>query len=377
MSTSRRPFTGRHLVNRRLSQPGSEKCVHHHEIGIEDGPLPYLPGDAIGVHPQNDSALVERIIQALGARGTEPVVVADGTTTSLEDALRRSCSLSPAGRKLLALLGSASDAVQHKTPGSGRNVPRPESTRQADAAPDVLDVLESRGDVRIGPVEFVAALRRLLPRLYSVASSPLASPGRVHLLVAAVRYQTRGRERRGVASSWLDERWPIGATGAFFLQSQQAHFAMPSAPETDMIMVGPGTGVAPFRGFLQHRRAIGAGGRNWLFFGDQRRASDFVYEDEFNAYVRDGWLRLDLAFSRDQPRKIYVQDCLRDRAAEIWEWLEHGAEFFVCGNKDRMAADVDLALRDIVETAGRRTSAEAAQYVAELARQGRYKRDIY
>lgn len=358
-------------MNVRLSGPGSEKRVHHHEIGFDGNPLPYLPGDAVGVHPANDPELVARLLAAIGATGAEAVVV-DGRPLLLADALRHACGLDAPRRALVepALTTPPPGELARRSPARALRGDAREQHR------DVLDVIEAAGQIAITPQALVTALRRLQPRLYSVASSPLVAADRVHLLVGTVWSVIGGRLRLGVASSWLESRWPIGGTAACFLQDQQRHFAMPSDPESPMIMVGAGTGIAPFRGFLQHRRALGAGGRNWLFFGDQHRATDLVYADEWTAYVHDGLLRLDLAFSRDQPDKIYVHHRMRAEASELWAWLEDGATLFVCGSKT-MAADVDLALHDIVAGAGGRTPQAAREYVAALAAAGRYKRDVY
>ena len=220
-------------------------------------------------------------------------------------------------------------------------------------------------------------LRKALPKLYSVASSKKSHPDQVHLLVVSVRYRIRGRERLGPCSTWLADRWPVGATADMYLQDQQRHFAMPADPDRPMIMVGPGTGLAPFRAFIEERRATGATGRNWLFFGEQRRSTNFFYEQEWMAYSRDGFLRMDLAFSRDQADKVYVQHRMREQARDVWAWLEEGAEFFVCGDKERMAADVDRELHQIAETAGGRTPDQAREYVEDLRRTKRYKRDVY
>jgi sulfite reductase (NADPH) flavoprotein alpha-component len=242
---------------------------------------------------------------------------------------------------------------------------------------DVLDVLDEHREVHIEPAELVGTLRSLLPRLYSIASSLKAHPGEVHVLVVSVKFTLRRRSRRGVASTWLNERWTPGTTAELYLQDQQKHFSLPADPATPMIMVGPGTGVAPFRAFIEERRVIGAPGRNWLFFGEQRRASDFFYETEFTTYVREGLLRLDTAFSRDQAQKIYVQHRIREQARDIWSWLEDGAEFFVCGDKERMAADVDRELHRIVEAEGGRTPDQAKEYIEGLKMTKRYKRDVY
>jgi sulfite reductase (NADPH) flavoprotein alpha-component len=193
----------------------------------------------------------------------------------------------------------------------------------------------------------------------------------------SVRYEIRARSRAGVCSTWLAERWPIGADADMYLQNQQKHFAMPEHGDTPMIMVGPGTGLAPFRAFIEERRATGARGRNWLFFGEQHRATDFFYEDELARYAQDGSLRLDVAFSRDQAAKIYVQHRMREQARDLWAWLEEGAEFFVCGDKERMAADVEHELHHIAETEGGKTPEQAKEYVETLRKTKRYKRDVY
>jgi len=227
------------------------------------------------------------------------------------------------------------------------------------------------------PVEVVSALRKMLPRLYSIASSLRAHPDQVDLLVVSVAFSIRGRTRTGVCSTWIADRWPVGASASMYVQNQQRHFGMPAGQATPMIMIGPGTGLAPFRAFVEARRTSGSSGRNWLFFGEQHRATEFFYEDELTRYERDGSLRLDLAFSRDQPQKIYVQHRMREHAADVWAWLEEGAEMFVCGDKERMAADVDAELHRIVETEGDKTPDQAKEYVEDLRKTKRYKRDVY
>src|SRR6185437_15811526 len=222
----------------------------------------------------------------------------------------------------------------------------------------------------------VSALDQLQPRLYSIASSPKALAGEVHLTVATVRYQKRGRLRKGIASTFLAERAPPGAAVPVFVQRSHG-FALPEKSDADIIMIGPGTGVAPFRAFLQERRALGAGGRNWLFFGDQRRNTDFLYEAELSDYARDGLLtRLDAAFSRDQAERIYVQHRMREHSAALWAWLNDGAHLFVCGAAG-MARDVDAALAAIIARQGRMGLGEAKAYLATLTREKRYLRDVY
>jgi sulfite reductase (NADPH) flavoprotein alpha-component len=370
-------FTGRHLVNARLTRSGSEKITRHHEIEIEHPAVTYLPGDALGALPSNDPALVDRVLAAVNGTGDETITAPDGSAMRLHRALTDVYNLNTPSRRLLELVASRgasdlapllertnADALKHYLSGWNESH-------------DVLDVLEDHPDARITPGELAGALRKNLPRLYSVASSLRAHPNQVHLLIVSVRYQIRNRERLGLCSTWFADRWPTGSTAELYLQNQQKHFAMPANPDTPMIMVGPGTGLAPFRAFIEDRRATGARGPNWLFFGEQRQSTDFFYESQLTGYVRDGLLRLSLAFSRDQPHKIYVQHRMREQARDMWDWLERGAEIFVCGDKERMAADVDRELHHIVETVGGRTPEQAHEYIERLKHDKRYKRDVY
>lgn len=369
-------FTGRHVVNRVLTGPGSGKITRHHEIAFEEAPVPYLPGDALGLWPINAPALVERIVSAIGASGNDPIDAADGTTTTLTEALA-TLNLNTPTRKFLELYASrgADDLATLLEKDQVEQFRRFVGGR--DEAHDVLDIIERYPGTAITPTELVTSLRRNLPRLYSVASSQKMHPDQIHALIVSVRYEIRGRERLGVCSTWMADRWPVGATAPMYLQNQQRHFAMPADPATPMIMIGPGTGLAPFRAFLQERQATGATGRNWLFFGEQHRDSCFLYGDELTAWERGGHVRLDLAFSRDQPEKLYVQHRMRENARDIWAWLEDGAEVFVCGDKERMAADVDRQLHEIVCTEGGRTEDQAREYIDNLKATRRYKRDVY
>lgn len=369
-------FQGRHLTNRLLTGEGSGKITRHHEILIGDAEVAYLPGDALGLYPVNPPALIARVLTAMGATGDEIVTGPLGVTGTFREALGWLNLATPTRRlfELYAMRG----ATEYEALLDKANTDRlREYVSAKDEAHDVLDVIEAYPHIAIDPAELAPALRRNLPRLYSVASSQKAHPDQVHVLIVSVRYTIRGRERFGACSTWMADRWPVGATAEMYLQNQQKHFAMPADPSTPMIMIGPGTGLAPFRAFLEERRVTGAGGRNWLFFGEQRRATDFFYGDDLTSWERDGFLRLDLAFSRDQPEKVYVQHRMLDQAADIWAWLEEGAEVFVCGDKERMAADVDRALHRIVQTAGGRTEAQAHEYVEALRSHKRYKRDVY
>jgi sulfite reductase (NADPH) flavoprotein alpha-component len=366
-------FVGHHLARVPVTGARSDKYTFHHEIGFGNVPLSYRPGDALGVQPENDPHVIERILKAIGATGDELV----GTPSMpLATALRVKYSLAAPSRRLLEVLASrgAAECSKLLEPAHAPDLKEYLNGRELH---DVLDVLEAHPHVTISPAELAASLRTLLPRLYSIASSQLAHPGEVHVLVVSNRVTIRGRDRQGVASNWLNDRWPVDATAEMYLQNQQAHFAMPPEGSTPMIMVGPGTGVAPYRAFLEERRAQGATGPNWLFFGEQHRASEFYYQQEFEAYERDGFLRLETAFSRDQPEKIYVQHRMAEHAEELWRWLEDGAELFVCGDKARMAVDVERELHRIIEKAGGKTSDDAKAYVQRLKEQKRYKRDVY
>jgi sulfite reductase (NADPH) flavoprotein alpha-component len=377
VSDAKQPIQGRHLVNRRLTGPGSAKDTRHHEIAIETPDASYLPGDALGVYPRNPPALVDAVLATQHLTGDEPVPGADGQPMALRRYLTETANLSTPSRRLIELLASrgASDLAPLLERANAERLKH--FLSGWDEAHDVLDLLEGAPAIRVTAAELAESMRKSVPRLYSIASSLKAHPARVDLLVVSVRYPIRGRVREGVCSTWLAERWPEGETAALYLQNQQKHFAMPGDLTAPMIMIGPGTGLAPFRAFIEERRALGAPGRNWLFFGEQRRTTDFFYEDELTTYVRDGFLRLDVAFSRDQAEKVYVQHRMREQARDLWAWLEDGAEVFVCGDKERMAADVDRELHSIVETAGGRTSEQAREYVEMLKRTKRYKRDVY
>ena len=373
---AKQPFTGRHLLNLRLTGPGSEKDTRHHEIGIE-GAATYQPGDALGVNARNSPQLVERVVRSIGATGDEPVTGPGGVTMGLSDALTHVYDLSTPSRRLLELLVSRGAADLAPLLDRANAEQLKQYLNGWNEAHDVLDVLEDHPGLSVSAGELVESLRKMLPRLYSIASSLKAHPGQVHLLVVSVRYTIRGRDREGLCSTWLADRWPTGEAAEMYLQNQQKHFAMTADPTTPMIMVGPGTGLAPFRAFIEERRATGAAGRNWLFFGEQRRASDFFYQQELCGYERDGFLRLDVAFSRDQAHKIYVQHRMRDQGADLWRWLDEGAEFFVCGDKERMAADVDRELHQIIETHGGMSADRAKEYVESMKKSRRYKRDVY
>lgn len=350
------PFAAPVLAVRALNGAGSAKEVNHVEFDLSAGgpSLAYEAGDALGVIPHNDPELVSAVLSALGADGEEAVSTKTGELP-LRRALAECFDLGKPVPALLELLGLAG---------------------AAPAPHHVIDALLAAA-AKPAPAAFVAALKPLAPRLYSISSSPKAHPGQVHLTVGAVRYELNGRARKGVCSTFLAERaLALGKVGVF-VHSNKA-FRPPADANAPMIMVGPGTGIAPFRAFLEERVATKAPGKNWLFFGDQKASTDFLYADELHALRASGALtRLDLAFSRDQKEKIYVQHRMLENAAELWAWLEQGAHFYVCGDASRMAKDVDAALHQVVEQAGGKTPAEAAAYVQALKTAKRYQRDVY
>ena len=362
------PALATFLSRRKLNGEGSEKETWHVEFDLSESGLDYIVGDAFGIVAQNDPRLVDAVIGLLGAR---PDAEIDGK--SLRDKLLSDCALGPAPDALFQL-------ISYVTGGETRQkAKRLAAGEDPDGDLDRLDVLGTLhkfSQARLSPEAFLEALDPLQPRLYSISSSHNATPGRITLTVDAVRYRVGSRPRWGVASTFLAERVAPGDKVAVYVQ--RAHgFGLPADPATPVIMCGPGTGVAPFRAFLHDRQATKAPGRNWLFFGHQRRACDFFYEDELQAMKDSGFLtNLTLAWSRDGD-KVYVQDRMRERGGELWAWLEQGAHFYVCGDAKRMARDVERALVDIVAEHGGRSAADAIAYVAALRKAGRYQADVY
>ncbi|WP_411034834.1 sulfite reductase subunit alpha [Shinella sp. BYT-45] len=363
------PYPARLAVNRRLSGSASGKEIRHYEFDLGDSGLEYEAGDALGVMPVNDPALVRLILSRLGADPQAPA----GDVT-LETVLTSKYEISTPSRDLIAEVErrAGNEELTH--------VLRNGDKEALDAflwGKDICDLLALAPPAAFSPEELLGWLKPLQHRAYSISSSPHAAAGRVHLTVASVRYHADGRDRGGVCSTFLADRVAEGQTAGIFV-SQNKAFRLPADNDVPVIMVGPGTGIAPFRAFLQERRARGARGRNWLFFGDQHRESDFIYEDELAGMSRDGLLtRLDLAFSRDQQEKIYVQTRMRENGKALHAWLEEGASFYVCGDASRMARDVDDALAEIVAVHGGMTEDRAADYVAGLKREKRYLRDVY
>lgn len=369
------PFPAKLLVNRRLSGPESAKDTRHFELDLSGWGLSFEVGDSLAVYATNDPQLVNEVIRALGATGDEKVPRPKREPTTLREALLRDYSITqptPKFLKAIAHRASAAPTLHYLLAPD-----RKQDLQTYLWGMEVIDFLVEHPSARFTPDEFVGLLTKLQPRLYSVASSLKAYPEQVHFIVDVVRYESHGRLRKGVCSSFLAERADNAPVPVF--PSIARHFHLPEDPDTPIIMIGPGTGVAPFRAYLQERRATGARGKNWLFFGAQHERCDFAYGDEFEAFKKEGLLtRLDCAWSRDQAKKIYVQHRLKENAAEIWKWIDaEGAHFFVCGDAKRMAKDVDVMLRNIVQEHGGKTLDQANEYVEKLKNDKRYKRDVY
>jgi len=377
--TKNHPLLTRILENRILSGPESEKDTRHFVVDLAGSGLSYAAGDALGIHPTNRPVEVEEIIGRLGATGEELVELpAGGGRVPLREALLQRLSLAAPSRRAVALFAQRAGEAGERARLEALLAPEA-AARLAEftAERHFVDLLHEHPSVRLAPQEFVDLLRRLTPRLYSIASSPKRHPHEVHLTVSVVRYQSNRRDRHGVCSTFLADRVALGETPVMVFVAE-SHFRLPEDGGRDVIMVGPGAGIAPFRAFLQERAATGATGRNWLLFGDRHRASDYLYREELEAWRAGGHLaRLDLAFSRDQAERVYVQHRLLEAAPELWRWLEGGAAFYVCGDAKRMAKDVDAALHRIVAEQGGLAPEAAVEYVRRLKGAGRYQRDVY
>ncbi len=366
------PFPARLVVNRTLTGNGSGKETRHFEISLEGSGLAYEAGDALGVVPSNCPVLVEEILGALRGTGDEPVVVGK-TACTLHEALLRHVEIQRIPKDLVSLLAAKSGNPALYDLADGAHQAQWE---EFTLGRGVIDLLLQCLGAKLEANDFLKCLRPLQPRLYSIASSPKANPHSVHLTVGIVRYVTHGRERKGVCSTFLADRVKDAPLPVFV--HTNPHFRPPRDGSRPVIMIGPGTGIAPFRGFLQERKASGASGKNWLFFGDQHESTDFLYREEWNLFQKEGVLtRLDAAFSRDQAEKIYVQHRMLEHASELFAWLEEGAHFYVCGDAKRMAKDVDTALHELIRKASGRTTEQAAEYVQTLKNDKRYQRDVY
>ncbi len=367
------PFPARLLTNLKLTGEGSGKEVRHFEFALEGPGLEYEAGDALGIFPTNCDSLVSDVLAALGCDGEEAIKTPDGAETSLRLALAQDFDITRPSTDLLK-------AAAERGAAGGELASLLDPARRDDLKKwlwgrEVIDVVSGLA-VRFSASEFTALLKKMQPRLYSISSSPKAHPGEVHVTVGAVRHDSHGRVRKGVCSTFLADRASDTPVPVFV---QPSHgFKLPNDTSLPIIMVGPGTGIAPFRAFLEERHATDAPGKNWLIFGDQKRASDFLYREQLEAWLASGHLtRLDLAFSRDQAEKVYVQQRMIEAGAELFSWLQAGAHFYVCGDASRMAKDVDAALHQVIETAGGMNAEAAVDYVKKLRTDKRYQRDVY
>jgi len=371
------PFPAPLLARRRLDGPGSEKETFHYEFSLEQSGLIYEPGDSLGVFPTNPPELVHEIINLLGFTGDEEVAGTSGQTVSLRNALLRERTITTPSRQFVQLVAERIAAARFLLEYCD-----PNQRAKLDAylwGRHVVDLVSEYAELRnnLSASEFAGSLSKLQPRLYSIASSLKRYSEQAHLLVTNVGFTSHGRARKGVCTSFLSERLEEGTGVPTFIHSAK-HFRLPDDPNAPIIMIGVGTGLAPYRGYLQEREAAGATGRNWLFFGEQRRAANFYHQEEFSAYAACGLLtRFETAFSRDQSQKVYVQHRIREAGRDVWSWLNDGAYLYLCGDAERMAPDVDAAIRAVVEEHGGMSKETAAEYVADLRTRKRYRRDVY
>ncbi|MBG9447097.1 assimilatory sulfite reductase (NADPH) flavoprotein subunit [Cytobacillus firmus] len=365
------PFRAEVLENINLNGRGSNKETRHLEISLEGSGLTYQPGDSLGVYPENDPELVDLLLAEMSWDPEEAVRVKEETVT-LKEALTAHFEITvltkPLVEKAAKLSGNedlqqlVSDSNQLKTYMDGR---------------DLIDLVRDFKPLNSSAQEFVSILRKMPARLYSISSSFEANPDEVHLTIGAVRYDAHGRERKGVCSILCADRLQPGDTLPVFIQHNE-NFKLPENPDTPIIMVGPGTGIAPFRSFMQQREENGAEGKSWLFFGDQHFVTDFLYQTEWQKWLKDGVLsKLDVAFSRDDDEKVYVQHRMQENSRELFQWLEQGAAVYICGDEKNMAHDVHNTLIDIIEKEGGMSREQAEEYLADMQKNKRYQRDVY
>lgn len=372
--TRNSPFFSTVTVNHLLTAEGSEKETRHVELTLEDG-MTYTPGDAVGIIPENRSEAVAEVLAALGFKGDERVLDHYKVEISLDEALRTRLGIGKLAR------GSVNQYAKLAPELEGLKVMvGPENKARAEEycwGREFVDLATDFPHVVKEPQELFHVLQRLTPRMYSIASSQAMHQDNVQTTVRVVRYEAHGRDRQGVASGHLGDRAGVGVTMPIFLHAN-GNFRLPEDTSAPVIMIGPGTGIAPFRAFLEERQAKGEPGDNWLFFGEQREAMDFLYKDQLQGMHKGGILKhLDTAFSRDQAKKIYVQDRMQEKAAELYDWLERGAYFYVCGDATRMAKDVETSLLDVIARGSNGTLEHAAEYLAAMKKQKRYQRDVY
>ncbi len=374
--TRNQPYASRVLVNSRLTGPESEKETIHIELAVEEG-MTYTPGDAVGIVPTNREGQVMDVLEMLGLTGTERVLDFYKKETDVHDALTQHLGI---GKVARGSVNQYAKLFGENAPQGLKDLQGQENKARAEEyvwGREFIDLIREFPGGITNPQQLFTVLQRLTPRMYSISSSQAAHPDSVHTTVRVIKYHAHSLDRQGVCSGHMGERAPVGAQMPIFLHENSA-FRLPESGDAPVIMIGPGTGIAPFRAFLEQRQAFGEKGPMWLFFGEQRRVSDFLYEEQFNGMVKDGTLaKLDTAFSRDTSKKVYVQDRMRENAKDLYDWLERGAYFYVCGDASRMAKDVETALLDVIAQGSNGTLEHANEYLAEMKKAKRYQRDVY
>ncbi|MEK4021105.1 assimilatory sulfite reductase (NADPH) flavoprotein subunit [Bacillus altitudinis] len=369
------PFYAEVLENINLNGRGSNKETRHLELSLEGSGLVYEPGDSLGIYPTNDPALVDELIQTCGWNEEESVTVhKNGDTLPLKEALTSHFEITVLTKPLLLKIAALTKSESlHALLEEGNE----EKLKEYIAGRDLVDAARDFGPFEGTAADFTSILRKIPARLYSIASSLKANDEEVHLTIGAVRYDAHGRERQGVCSILCAERLQPGDTLPVYIQHNQ-NFKLPQDPDAPIIMVGPGTGIAPFRSFMQEREEMGANGKSWLFFGDQHFVTDFLYQTEWQKWLKDGVLtKMDVAFSRDTEEKVYVQHQMKKQSKELFEWLEQGAYVYICGDEKHMAHDVHNTLLSIIQEEGAMSKEKAESYLANLQQQKRYQRDVY
>lgn len=366
------PFPAPYRGNYRLNGAGSRKDTRHVVFSIDGSGWSYECGDSLGVVPQNCPELSQLLLDKLGIDGSQPSTDADGHTSTVFDRLLKDFNISKVSKKFLNWAARVGPYPELESIANDKV-----ALNQLTEDRDIVDFLEKYPLKNVTPDDLFDQLGKLQARLYSIASSPRKYPDQIHLTVGVVSLTVDGRQRKGVCSTYMADRIPDGGSVPTFIQASKT-FRLPSDPSTPIIMVGPGTGIAPFIAFLQDREATGASGKNWLFFGDQHQATDFLYQKELNDWLASGLLaKLHTAFSRDQDEKIYVQNRMYESGQELWNWLENGAILYVCGDAKRMAVDVDNMLQKVIADFGHLPPEGVEEYMKSLKADHRYLRDVY
>ena len=368
--TKDNPYASQLLVNRLMTE-GSDKETRHFELSLKDSGLNYLPGDSLGVVPTNCEEVVGDLLNAVGLSGEETIRIGEESVV-LKDALMNRLACTVLSK---IQIKKFNEIAQSEQLTDLLQIANKDSLVDYMWGRELIDLFLEFPQQGISAQEFVDLLRPMPPRLYSIASSLSAHTEEVHLTVAVVRYEGNGKKKKGVCSSYLAER--VGERVPCYLHPNK-NFKLPEDPSTPIIMVGPGTGIAPFRAFIEERKSTGAKGKNWLFFGDRSQKTDYLYGEEWESYQKDGILNeLDLAWSRDQAEKVYVQHKMLEKGPQLWNWLNDGAVFYVCGDASRMAKDVDQALRSIAQREGSMSEEDAGSWVKGLQKERRYLKDVY